>query len=1331
MLEAPHVIFFDLGDTLGTALLSPPPVHLVGFDVFPFVPGLLQSLKEKGLHLGIISNTGDDRAAAVDGVLAAGRILDFFQPKLRLYSKEIGLKKDSPAIFKQAAKIARIRAQRCMFVGESATERAFAEDAGMSVCPHPLLIDEVLAGEPLRYVRLTIPAERVTESYVALRQVAFVPVHVAESGGRVVYGITSQRTASQLANMLFQVDLLGEPRAPDRSDLYLLRDDLAKTTGFGSTHGSASRFFAAEDSSLLLAATTEGLIAALPAGRSPGQFHFAQALHGHTLRMLPDPGLLEPKSGPTTSGFRARFDGGIETVVSLSDAERAAFARITSEAMIGLVERYSGARPLAENDPRRIKSRHIAGEEGDNGSVVTALAQDLQAMGVDVRLIQFSHRGLTLHNVEAELPGQSPELVLITAHLDSTAANDPDYDEAHGSAPGADDDASGMAAVLLAARCFTSLATAAPPARTIRFVLFNAEEEGLVGSRVYARQQRAKEAPIAAVYQMDMIGYHEKGPRAWEVHTGYAQSADVEARSLGLARVLRQVTPMVSPALETPQIYSTGGNPARDPAAGRSDHAPFQAQGYAACVASEDFFVGPDPSSPAPQENPNYHSARDSVVVADFAADIARAVAAAVWVTANTDSAASAPQFAARPSQLEQEDIHMALREMDTGSFARGGIPTTTSGAASRVLRFNAKKAGGEATLVAGGVAEPDAAMFRGSLMSRAVSIVRAERARASSFVASRADESEFIPDPINQTTSSAAHIVHLQQFYRGLPVFRTSHTVRFSPQGQDADLSGSSVTFDAEIDTSPKMRAREAVLVAAQHLASTAGRQFKDEFGQTSTEPPFQIEGYEPMIIATFDMLPTYPTVFEWTASPSTDKAVSHEKPFTRPTPAHLLIFDQPAGPRLGWYSIFTREKESDANAVTEQYAIIVSADARPGEILYSRDMMHMARARGNVFEFSPAVAARSMKDMPRAIGDYPAMPSTPLTAFPADWVEVDKTIGNSTVATLNFTTSSLTGAMNGGVVEFNPANQFGDDQKLLNIFYFCNYMHDFLYILGFDEAAGNFQQVNFTHLGVAGDAVRARAHSGAVNGTANMSTAADGQPPLMNMGLVTSTNRHTAFDADVVFHEYTHGLTNRLVGGTRQGHTLDAPQSEGMGEGWSDFFALTIQNYFLVQRGQPEKVVTGDWVVSNAAGIRSHPYDDRYPSTYGNVETFPRDPMTGLPDEHQTGEIWCAALMMMVRRICRALGSDTDGYRLSWQLVVDGLKLTPANPSFLQARDAILLALDHMRDQHRVPQAVYQSVRNAALAAFGQFGMGPNAQSEDAGVDGIVEDRVIGPVA
>jgi len=1326
MSEMPNAVFFDLGDTLGSAVLSPPPVHLIRFDPFPFAQSLLADLRAKGLRLGIISNTGADGKDVIDDVLRTAGILDFFEPALRLYSHEVGLIKDSPAIFLRAADLAGHPAapEECLFVGEDATERAFAMQAGLRVCPHPLLIEEVIAGESLRYARVTIPPARLQEGYGVIRQRAFVPLHVAGPGGRVVYGITSQRVATEFVNLLLQLDFLGNPGAPDSTDLYLLRDDLAKASGFGAPAGAARDFFAGDDGPLLMSATEEGLVIALPAGRSPGEFHFAEARHGHTLKLMPDAHLLEPATGGSVTGFAAQ-------ATQLTLEEQQALSSIGSERILALVERYSGIRPLASSDPEPIRSRHIADAAGDNERAVMALVRDLEVAGrglLQVRLGRFSHRGLTLYNVEAELPGTSPELVLITAHLDSTAANDPDFNEAHGAAPGADDDASGVAAVVLAAECFARLAAAGPPVRTLRLVLFNAEEEGLIGSRIYARQQRALQAPIVAVFQMDMIGYHERAPRSWEVHAGYAPSAEIQARSFNLARLLGQVAPLVSPALEPPQVYG-----ANDPAAGRSDHAPFQAQGYAACVISEDFFVGPAADSPAPQANPNYHRAGDTVVVADFAADIARAVAAASWISAK-GAAGAAPQFTAAPANSITGSNKMAARDIDTSNFHRANRPVAPGAAAapsgSRRLRLNARASSVAPPDVAGlSLDVPAAPQLFVSTISRALSVLRTERARAAGFTAARpSDGTEFVPDPVPQRTSSAAQIVHFQQFYRGVPVFRTAHTVRFAP-GQGADVLGDDVVLTEEVDTAPTLVAEQAVAIAAKHLASTAPHKVKDQFGQEAAQEPVKLDGFAPMVISGFPTLPSQPTVVDWVATSETD-ANRLEKPFSKPVPTHLLIFDQSAGPRLGWYGVFTRED------YFEQYAVIVSADQTPGEILFVRDMMHMAQARGNVYEFSPGIADRRMTDFPRPIPDYPVMPGVPIASFPADWVEANTTVGNATVATLNFTSTSLTGVLNGNVVEFDPGNGFGDDQKLLNIFYFCNYMHDFLYILGFDEAAGNFQRVNFTHMGVAGDPVRARAHSGPVRGTANMSTAADGTPPVMNMGLVQG-NRHTAFDSDVVFHEFTHGLTNRLVGGTRQGHTLDAPQSEGMGEGWSDFFALTIQNFFRAQNGQNERVVTGDWVVANPAGIRSNPYDDNYPFTYGHVSTFPRfdretgfpDP-NGLPDEHQTGEIWCAALMMMVRRMRAALG-DVDGYRLGWQMVVDGLKLTPANPTFLDARDAILLALDHMLDQRRIQQAVYNKARQAALAAFGRFGMGPNASSVDAGVDGIVEDVVQIPVA
>jgi extracellular elastinolytic metalloproteinase len=167
-------------------------------------------------------------------------------------------------------------------------------------------------------------------------------------------------------------------------------------------------------------------------------------------------------------------------------------------------------------------------------------------------------------------------------------------------------------------------------------------------------------------------------------------------------------------------------------------------------------------------------------------------------------------------------------------------------------------------------------------------------------------------------------------------------------------------------------------------------------------------------------------------------------------------------------------------------------------------------------------------------------------------------------------------------------------------------------------------------------------------------------------------------------------------------------------MGEGWSDYFALTIQNYGKAQ----EKVVTGDWVTKNPKGIRMHPYDEKYPGTFGDIG---RDDYV---EEHNIGEIWCATLMQMNRNLGAELGSAELGHQLGWQIVVDGLKLTPANPSFLDARDAILQALDDLKDVGRLSEDQYNKARKGAWRAFSDFGMGPNASSFRASLRGIVAD-------
>jgi extracellular elastinolytic metalloproteinase len=140
----------------------------------------------------------------------------------------------------------------------------------------------------------------------------------------------------------------------------------------------------------------------------------------------------------------------------------------------------------------------------------------------------------------------------------------------------------------------------------------------------------------------------------------------------------------------------------------------------------------------------------------------------------------------------------------------------------------------------------------------------------------------------------------------------------------------------------------------------------------------------------------------------------------------------------------------------------------------------------------------------------------------------------------------------------------------------------------------------------------------------------------------------------------------------------------------------------------------VVGDWVVDRPTGIRRHVYDESYPGSYRDV---------GGPEYsrvHDIGELWCAVLMSLGRRLGR------------WeclQVVVDALKLTTANPSLLAARDAILLAAaQHRRGRGDAEPAVAAFVQSA-WEVFARYGMGPGARTDGARLAGIVADFTAPP--
>jgi bacterial leucyl aminopeptidase len=152
-LPGSKVVFFDLGDTLGTPRLSAAGV-LDGFDVFPFVPEVLTKMKATGpagfaARLGVISNTPPAATVtSMASVLSASGILAFFEPGLLLYSSVEGIDKTKKAFFTLAATRAALATNRCVFVGESDAERTVAKSAGLLSAFHPLHAFKVLSTLP-------------------------------------------------------------------------------------------------------------------------------------------------------------------------------------------------------------------------------------------------------------------------------------------------------------------------------------------------------------------------------------------------------------------------------------------------------------------------------------------------------------------------------------------------------------------------------------------------------------------------------------------------------------------------------------------------------------------------------------------------------------------------------------------------------------------------------------------------------------------------------------------------------------------------------------------------------------------------------------------------------------------------------------------------------------------------------------------------------------------------------------------------------------------------------------------------------------------------------
>ena len=217
---------------------------------------------------------------------------------------------------------------------------------------------------------------------------------------------------------------------------------------------------------------------------------------------------------------------------------------------------------------------------------------EFEEYGLIVREDNWTYHGYEDINIEATLVGEntsSDEIYIVCAHYDSVPGS-----------PGADDDGSGVAAVLAAAKVLSKYKFE----HTIRFITFSGEEQGLLGSREYAKEAYENGDNIVAVLNADMIGYTETNEGKTHVIIEETTS------SSWITDIAINASEEYADEIELEIV--------REPSYPYSDHASFLQYGFDAIFFFEYEF------------NDYYHSSEDTIdkMDLDYAARITRLIVA-------------------------------------------------------------------------------------------------------------------------------------------------------------------------------------------------------------------------------------------------------------------------------------------------------------------------------------------------------------------------------------------------------------------------------------------------------------------------------------------------------------------------------------------------------------------------------------------------------------------------------------------------------------------------------------------------------------------------------
>jgi hypothetical protein len=332
---------------------------------------------------------------------------------------------------------------------------------------------------------------------------------------------------------------------------------------------------------------------------------------------------------------------------------RAMIGQVQTTNLHRLMRRLTGGEPtLAAGEPVLVNTRHTASGPPVRNALQSVLDR-LTQLGLDVQTHDWAMSGLTNRNVVATQPGmiRSNEFVLITAHLDDAPAG--------ALAPGADDNASGVAAVLTAASVFSQYHFD----RSVRFVLFTGEEQGLYGSAAYAAAAKAAGDNIVAVLNADMIAWDSYGKPTLKLYTR-AKTMPGYTNDFVIAATFTNVVAACGLSSNLAPVLVSDGM-------GYSDHASFWNRGYPAICMIEDY---------QGDFNAYYHTTGDTMAKLNWPY-----FTAAVRATVATLGQLALPVEAAPAEIIEVAAGHWAPGAgIGTGVFLARGAPADALGRARR-----------------------------------------------------------------------------------------------------------------------------------------------------------------------------------------------------------------------------------------------------------------------------------------------------------------------------------------------------------------------------------------------------------------------------------------------------------------------------------------------------------------------------------------------------------------------------------------------------------------------------------------------------------------------